>query len=166
MVNRVQRLKILVVGSALCAALTACGPRYVPAESLSGQAHAGSYGGAYAQNASSQYNYAQSGYTHAYTQQKSRYGNQAGLRAPCAEVHAPCGFMRVVPVYPVYQYVTPAEPEPVVEVPTISLPDPEPAPVMIYEPEPVYEPAPIYEPAPYHWPEPEAEVPSWKPLRK
>lgn len=165
MVNRVQRLKILLVGSALCAALTACGPRYVTAESLSGQAHAGSYGGVYAQGGASQYNYSQDNYSQetyaqAYTQQKSRYGYQAGLRAPCDEVQTPCGFMRVVPVYPVYQYVTPAEPEPVVEVPTISTPEPEP--VVIYEPEP----EPVYTPSIQHWPDPETEVPSWKPLRK
>lgn len=159
MVNRIQRFQILLACTAVCVSLTACGPRYVPVESLSGYSQAGYSGGAYSQGAYSQGTYAQS-----YTQQKTRYGHQAsaGLRAPCAAVSAPCGYMRVLPVYPVYQYVIPTEPEPVVEVPTVSWPDPEP--IVVYEPEPI--PEPVYEPAPYHWPDPEAEVPSWKPLRK
>ena len=63
--------------------------------------------------------------------------------------------------------ITPAptyEP-PVVEAPVITLPEPEPEPVVIHEPEPVYEP-PVYEPVTNYWPEPETPVTTWKPLRK
>lgn len=172
MVNGIQRFKFLTACTVLCTALTACGPRLVPVESLSGYSQSGSYGDAYTQDHYSQAGYSQGAYsqgpyTQSYASQKSRYGHQAsaGLRAPCEEAYAPCGFMRVLPIYPVYQYVIPTEPEPVVEVPTISLPDPEPVVIYeAYEPEPI--PEPVYAPAPYHWPEPETEVPSWKPLRK
>ena len=159
MVNRVRRIKNLLVGGAACVVLTACGPRFVPAETLSSHISAGSYGGAYAQGS-----YSQAGYTHpGYTQAKSRYGQafaggQSGLQPPCSAAHTPCGFTRVLPVYPVYQYVTAQET--IVEAPTVSVP--EPAPAVIYEPAP----EPVYTPSVQHWPEPDVETPSWKPLRK
>lgn len=132
----------------------------VPVESLvyeGGNAHSGYY----------QSEYSQQAHTPPYqTHMKSRYGHgQAdGLQPPCVEVLAPCGFMRVVPVYPVYQRVIESVSVPGVNVPTVHITEPEP--VYHYEPEVIHEPAPVYEPAPYHWPEPEAQVPSWKPLRK
>ena len=159
MVNRLRRIKNLIVGGAACVVLTACGPRYVPAETFSSHASAGSYGGAYAQDSQSHTGHAHTGYAQA----KSRYGHafsggQPGLQPPCSAAHTPCGFTRVLPVYPVYQYVTAQET--IVEAPTVTVPEPEP--IVIYEPTP----EPVYTPSIQHWPEPEVEVPSWKPLRK
>lgn len=76
--------------------------------------------------------------------------------------------MRVIPVYPVYQIVTPAPvtyEETYVEAPAIVEPPivimPEPTPEVYIEPE-----RSVYTPEPHHWPEPETPVPSWTPLRK
>ncbi len=168
MVNRVRRIKNLIVGGVACIILTACGPRYVPAETLSGYASTGSYGGAHAQDSYSQSGYSHTGHAHTgYAQAKSRYGHafaggQSGLQPPCSAAHTPCGFTRVLPVYPVYQYVTAQET--IVEAPTVSVP--EPAPIVVYEPAPEPIPEPVYTPSIQHWPEPDVDVPSWKPLRK
>jgi len=184
MVNRIKRFHILLVGSAVCLSLSACGPRYVPAEALGyGTGYSqGSYAGAdysqasYSQNAYSQNTYSQNAYSQGANAQgnfaqsngqKSRYGHQTsgGLQAPCGEALAPCGFMRVVPVYPVYQYVIPTVDESVVAV---SEPEPvyHPEPEVTYVPEVTYEPEPVYTPSVQHWPEADAVVQSWKPLRK
>ena len=95
----------------------------------------------------------------------SRYGHtEAGLRSGCDMQVQSCGFMRVVPVYPVYQIVTAP---PVVETPPpVTVVEPEP-PVIVLPPEPIPEP-PVYTPPPVQefWPEPAAPVKRWTPPRK
>lgn len=150
--------KIILIGGLSSAAITAC----APASHMSGH-------DAYMQAG---YGYSQMGYGSsqaAMTTYNSRYGGQ--LRGACHVEVQTCGFMQVVPVYPIYQYVSaPHTPD----VPTIEEP-----PVVIYEPapEPVYIPEPVQpEPLPYvpptyippiqSWPDPETPPPSWTPLRK
>ena len=75
--------------------------------------------------------------------------------------------MAVVPVYPVYQVITPIAAAPEVqqvEVPTITIAEPEPVTIEIFDQEPVFESK--YEPVTDFWPEPETPVQSWKPIRK
>ena len=172
MVNRLQRLTILLACGAAGLILTACGPRYVPIDTL-GHGNSQSQGAYYQQGYSQHAAYRGASANTHYSEKKSRYGYETagqphGLQAPCGEVFAPCGFTRVLPVYPIYQVTAPTKPEPAAEVPTIDITEPEP--VMIYEPAPepeyIYTPDSVHTPAPYHWPEPEAEVPSWAPLRK
>lgn len=139
MVTSVRNLKSLLISTLGCVVLSACS-----------QSH---------------HMYEQEAY--ASTQVTSRYGYAASTSQTtedCAyEVH-PCGFMRVVPVYPIYQIVTPIPAEPVIESPVISVPEPT---IYVEEPEPYIEPElPVYVPPTQHWPEPETPAPSWTPLRK
>lgn len=122
---------------------------------------------------SSQYGSGPAQYNSGYAQ--SRYGGAAyssggqyasgGLRTDCSGHIAPCGFMQVVPVYPIYQVEAAPAPAPVIE----HIPEPvveifEPAPTIIVEPEPVFEP---YEYTPREtWPELETPAPVWTPIRK
>ena len=157
MTKHIHSLKLILIAGLGSFALTACVPGQYAYETESsgadfGQygAQSGQYGGAYGANFA-QTNFAQ-----------TRYGDAvgaSGLRPACNVQAAPCGFMTVVPVYPIYQIA--AEPEPVVEIFN------EPPVVEIFEPEPeIYiEPEPVYEPMD-HWPEPAAPVQSWKPIRK
>ena len=95
----------------------------------------------------------------------SRYGySESGLRSACDIDVQSCGFMRVVPVYPVYQVVTAP---PVVETPPpVTLTEAEP-PVIVLPPEPAPEP-PVYTPPPVQefWPEPATPIKRWTPPRK
>jgi len=86
------------------------------------------------------------------------------LRSACDIDVQSCGFMRVVPVYPVYQVVTAP---PVVETPPpVTLTEAEP-PVIVLPPEPAPEP-PVYTPPPVQefWPEPATPIKRWTPPRK
>lgn len=159
-----KKFYLILIGSACSIAMTACAPSYQTS--------------AYEQDA---YGYDQAAYGYDYvsdhsnsgygiaqnfnTAHSSRYGD--ALRGPCDTFVQSCGMVAVVPVYPVYQVITyPETPEvQTVEVPTITLPDPEPLSVEIYEPEPVYEP-PVYEPVTDYWPEPDDPITTWAPLRK
>ena len=128
------------------------------------------------ENAAYGYDYV-SGQSNSNTTYKSRYGDE--LRGSCEVVIETCETVAFVPVYPVYQIITPTfgkvpDVQPV-EVPTIPLPEPEPVTIEFYEPEPeapvyeppVYEPAPpVYEPVTNYWPEPDTPVETWEPLRK
>ena len=169
MTNHIHSLKLILIAGLGSFALTACVPgQYAydtgPTGAEFGQygagfdqygAQSGQYGGAYGANFA-QTNIAQTNFA------QTRYGDvvgASGLRPACNVQAAPCGFMTVVPVYPIYQIA--AEREPVVEIFN------EPPVVEIFEPEPeIYiEPEPVYEPMD-HWPEPAAPVQSWKPIRK
>jgi hypothetical protein len=155
---------ILLFLSAASAAVSGCTPKYVSAADLG-------YTSDHNHSAYTQQGYTSGAYYQAaqYTLPASRYGATAGsrqmsLRPACNEYVAPCGFMRVVPIYPIYQVAV--QPEPIAEVPTVTLPEAEPAPVITYEPAPTPIPEPVYSEPAYHWPEPETDMPSWKPLRK
>lgn len=113
--------------------------------------------------------YSQSGYgyeqSYSYDQMQvsaSRYGD-LGLRPACEMQVKSCGFMTVVPVYPVYQFVTAP---PVAEAPpTITLPEPAPEPpVIVLPPDP--EPPVYTPPSPEFWPTPETPIETWTPPRK
>lgn len=127
-----------------------------------GQSQFGQYGDGFSQYGGE---YAQ----HTASFAPSRYGNSGGgaeLRPPCGVQVAPCGFMSVVPVYPIYQVeAPPPPPEPIVEIfdepPTVEYY--EPSPTVFLDPEPI--PEPVYEPV-HSWPEPENPVQSWTPIRK
>lgn len=110
------------------------------------------------------YSYTGYGYeqTETTTVLSSRYG-ESGLRPACEVRFETCGFMTVVPVYPVFQIVT--APPVAEEPPVIIMTEPEPEPpVILLPPEP--EP-PIYiPPVPEHWPTPETPVEPWTPPRK
>ena len=169
MLKTVNTYKLIFIGGMSAFAVSACAPSHHGA--ADGQFGYGydnaAYGYDYVADQPS-YGYADYGYgaqQDSTVVHKSRYGDQ--LRGPCEITIQDCGLMAVVPVYPVYQIITPAptyEP-PVVEAPVITLPEPEPEPIVIHEPEPVYEP-PVYEPVTNYWPEPETPVTTWKPLRK
>lgn len=175
-----RKLKFALICVAGTATITACSPRH----HMTGQYGADQY--AYGHHNMSQY-----GYEHTYgseysseyygadyqaagqhTQLRSRYGNAAqtsSLNAGCDEYVNPCGFMKVVPVYPIYQIAVPVQETyvepyvaPVEETPIIVMPEPElPAYVEPTLPDPI-----PYVPEPQHWPEPETPVTSWAPLRK
>jgi len=169
MTRHMHILKLMLIAGLGGATLTACVPGQYAYETEQTHAEFGQYGADYAPYGA-QYG-AQSGqYGNEYAQsassfQRTRYGDvqNAGLRPPCEVQATPCGFMTVVPVYPVYQVVTQTapEPEPIIETYV------EPPVVEIYEPEPtvIVEPEPVYTPM-HHWPEPETPVQSWKPIRK
>ncbi len=164
MTNNIHRLKFILIAGLGSLALTACVPGqygYETGQSGAGYGQYGTQADLYgAQQFGAQYG---AGFT------QSAYGagfNQAantGLRPTCNAQAAPCGFMRVVPVYPIYQVSVPQR-EPVVQ---IFDPPPPPPVAEIYEPEPIpyVEPDPVYEPV-HHWPEPVTPVQSWKPIRK
>ena len=128
------------------------------------------------------YGYGQTAYGYqsshaAMTTYNSRYSEE--LRGPCQTQYQAqyqvynqlqtqsggCGFTRVVPVYPIYQYVSvPQTPHvPVIETPPVVIYEPAPEPVL--PDPPAYEP-PTYVPPVQAWPEPETAPPSWTPLRK
>ena len=174
MFRTVNKISLFFIGSICSAAVTACTPTYQTSAYDQGgygfdQAE---YGYDYVSGQSA-YGYEQGAYDFGAAQGfnanfSSRYGEAfsegAALRGPCAYTQQSCGMMRVVPVYPIYQVTVPQAPQvQAVEVPTITLPDPEPLAIEIYEPEP--EP-PVYEPVTNFWPETDAPVESWKPLRK
>ena len=149
-----RNFKTLLICSVGTAGLVACAPssqtiaHHQADTYLSGYSH-------------SSYGYEQ---TETTTIVKSRYGD-AGLRPACEVQIETCGFMTVVPVYPVYQIVTapPVVEEPPVVVIPEPLPEPEP-PVIVLPPEP--EP-PIYvPPTPEYWPTPETPIEPWTPPRK
>jgi len=161
MTKHMHILKLLLIAGLGGATLTGCVPGQYAYETEPTAANYGQYGaqsGQYGGEYGAQYTQSAASYG------QSRYGN-TGLRPACDVQVAPCGFMTVVPVYPIYQVVTQPEPlpapEPIIETYV------EPPVVEIYEPEPIpyVEPAPIYEPM-HHWPEPETPVQSWKPIRK
>ena len=142
---------LILVAALGAAAVSACAPSYKMS--------------AYDTSMDAGYGYAQSAYGYSYETQStatysSRYGGE--LRGGCQIEVQSCGFMTVVPVYPVYQIVTPPPvPEvPVVEVPQVVEPDP----IPYVEPTPYVEP--VYQPPVHHWPEPETPPPVWTPLRK
>lgn len=148
----VQNFRLILIGGTCCAVIAACAPS--------------SQMTAYDANMQSSYGYSQTGYGYESSEtrvetHKSRYGGQ--LRGACEVAVPTCGFMQVVPVYPVYQIVTAPQ---VVDVPVVEAP-----PTVVYEPapEPVYIPElelPTYVPPVQHWPEPETPAPTWTPLRK
>jgi len=154
MTKHLHVLKLLLIAGCGGVALTACVPGQYGYDARDVAASSGQYGADYGQANFGQYggNFTQ-----------ARYGeaiNASSLRPPCETQVAPCGFMTVVPVYPIYQVAAPPQPEPVVEIfepPTVEIFEPEPT--VIYEPEPIYEPMD-------HWPEPETPTQSWKPIRK
>lgn len=147
-------LRTLLIGGMFAAAMTAC----APASQVKTQ-------GAYHQGGYSQSAYAYQGAQESQTTYRSRYGDT--LRGSCDIEIQTCGFMTVVPVYPVFQIVTapPAPDVPVtVEAPPAYTPEPMPEPpVVILPPEP--EP-PAYVPPVQHWPEPTTPPPVWTPPRK
>ena len=168
MVNRFKdfgKIALICAASAIFAGCSASSKNmaYQDADSLlSGySSSAYGYGSGY-----SEYGY-NSGYAdgNMTTIASSRYGyNESGLRSGCDIQVQSCGFMRVVPVYPVYQIVTAP---PVVETPPpVTVIEPEP-PVIVLPPEPAPEP-PIYTPPPVQefWPEPAAPIERWTPPRK
>lgn len=173
MTKKIHNLRLTLIAGLASLAVTACVPGQYAYETNEAGANAGYYdnsayyGGQYGYEAG---NYGQ----YEANVSTSRYGiygaatNTSGLRPGCDMQMAPCGFMRVVPVYPIYQVTAPQTPAPVVEAPAVEIYEPEPA--VIYEPEPVYEPAPepepVYTPPPSYWPEPDTPVQSWKPIRK
>ena len=165
--NRNFRLVLIAAIGGL--ALTACAAsqdQYVDdwqyGQGQYGQSQFGQYGDGFSQYGGE---YAQ--HTASFT--PSRYGNSGGgaeLRPPCGVQVAPCGFMSVVPVYPIYQVeAPPPPPEPIVEIfdepPTVEYY--EPSPTVFLDPGPI--PEPVYEPV-HSWPEPENPVQSWTPIRK
>jgi len=168
MFRTINKISLFVIGGICTAAITACTPTYQT--SAYGQGGTGfeqaQYGYDYASGQSA-YGYNQGLYDYG-TAQGFNYGNAfnggAALRGPCTHTAQSCGMMAVVPVYPVYQVITPLpapEVQPV-EVPTITIEEPRPLTVEIFDPEP----EPIYEPVTNFWPEPETPVQSWEPLRK
>ena len=78
------------------------------------------------------------------------------------------GMMAVVPIYPVYQIATYQQVSPVqtVEVPTITLEEPQSQSYIISEPEISTYQAPQYEPMIESWPEPATPITTWAPKRK
>jgi len=133
--------------------LSACAPSY--------------HGFANTEYSQSSYGYSHTEYGYSETQAQtfaaqSRYG-EAGLRPACDVQINSCGFMAVVPVYPVYQIVT--APPAVEEPPLIVIQDPVPEPpVIVLPPDP--EPPVYVPPAPEHWPTPETPIKPWTPPRK
>ena len=166
MFRTINKISLFVIGGICTAAITDCSPTY--------QSSAYGQGGTGFEQAQYGYDYVsgQSAYDYAGSQAysagySSRYGEafsvEAELRGPCGYAQNSCGMMRVVPVYPVYQVAVPQAPEvQSVEVPTITITEPEPLTVEIFEPEP----EPVYEPVTDFWPEPETPIQSWEPLRK
>lgn len=156
MTKHIHSLKLTFIAGLGSLALTAC----VPGQYAYDSPEIGGQNGQY------QYNGQSAGYNqYGAAVSQSHYGYAAqntGLRPACQQQAAPCGFMRVVPIYPIYQVEVPqAVPVPTYETYV------EPPVVEIYEPEPIpmYEPEPEYTPM-EHWPEPEAPIQSWQPLRK
>lgn len=152
-----HNFKVACLGSLSCAALAACSPSH----HMAADTHSVQMGYGYAQTAYG-YEYAASEQT--VTTFSSRYGGE--LRGPCEVEEQSCGLMRVVPVYPLYQYVTFAQSEQTeyVETPPVIIPDPAPLPVPeppVYIPEP-----PVYVPPVQHYPDPETPPPVWTPPRK
>jgi len=156
--------KLLLIASLGSLALTACVPGQYAYDSTQSGAEYGQYGAEYGQYGaqsgqySAQYGggFAQTRYGAGFSQTSS-----ASLRPACNAQAAPCGYMTVLPVYPIYQVAAP-QPDPVVEIyepPVVETYEPEPT--IIYEPEP----EPVFTPID-HWPEPAAPVQSWKPIRK
>jgi len=140
---------------------------YQDADSLLSGYSSSAYGYGY-DSGYSEYGYGtNSGYADANmtTIARSRYGyTESGLRSGCDMEVQSCGFMRVVPVYPVYQIVT--APPVVKTPPPVTVAEPEP-PVIVLPPEPTPEP-PVYTPPPVQefWPEPATPIQTWTPPRK
>lgn len=174
MTKPMRNLKFALICAAGAATITACSPRH----HMSSQYGADQY--AYGHHNTSQHGseYSSEYYAADYhaagqhTQLRSRYGSAAhstSLNAGCDEYVNPCGFMKVVPVYPIYQIAAPvqeayAEPyvAPLEEAPIVVMPEPE---LPVYVEPTLPDPIP-YVAEPQHWPEPETPVTSWAPLRK
>ena len=187
MFKTINRISVFVIGGICTAAITACSPTYQTSaygqgaygQSVYGQGGTGfehaQYGYDYVSDQSA-YGYNQGIYDYGAAQGfnagfSAPYGNAfsggAALRGSCGFTPQNCGMMAVVPVYPVYQVITPIAAAPEVqqvEVPTITIAEPEPVTIEIFDQEPVFESE--YEPVTDFWPEPETPVQSWKPIRK
>jgi len=152
-------LKPILIASLGSLALTACipGQEYL-SDHIQNNALSSQYGADYAQ-----YNagFGQANY--------GNFTNATALRPPCQVQVAPCGFMAVVPVYPIYQVAVPTVREPIVEIfeepPAVEYFEPEPTVYIEPEPIPYVEPEPVYTPM-EHWPEPSTPIPIWTPKRK
>jgi len=172
MVNRFKEFGKIALTFAASAVLAGCSASshnmtYQDADSLLSGYSSSAYGYGY-DSGHSNYGYDyNSGYAdvNMTSSARSRYGySEAALRSGCDMDVQSCGFMRVVPVYPVYQIVTAP---PVVETPPpVTILEPEP-PVIVLPPEPAPEP-PVYTPPPVQefWPEPATPVKRWTPPRK
>jgi len=101
MTKNIQSLKLSVMAGLASLAFTACVPGQYAYETTDAGANAGYYGGQY----DGQYGYQSGEYAQYGTQvSNTRYGvaaHSSGLRPGCDMQAAPCGFMRVVPVYPI-----------------------------------------------------------------
>ena len=166
MTRPIRNFKLVLLCVIGGATVSACSPKH----QMHGQHASDQY--AYEHSNAGQYSseqygaaYRAAGYQ---SQVRSRYGDavqSASLRPACNAFINPCGFMKVVPVYPVYQIAAPVQETyvaPVEEPPVVVMPEPE-LPVYV---EPALPEPPVYIPAPQHWPEPETPVQSWEPLRK